>query len=92
MRSNQLILVAAAAASVVAQTTSSTSSATDAAPTEVTGCHSHGDDLFCFDGSDEWELTPTEYDADTVPDSFDNCHYHAGVLFVEPFFSLYSLD
>jgi hypothetical protein len=81
MHSKQLVAIAATAACVAAQTTSSTSSAADAGPTEVTGCHSHGEEgLFCFEGSEEWEVTSPEYTAEKLPDSFDDCHFHAGVL------------
>lgn len=78
MFSKQMILVAAAAvASATAQTTTSTTSAA-AAPTEVSGCHAHGEsEFFCFDANnEEWELTPSEFTADNLPEAFEACHMH----------------
>lgn len=78
MFSKQMILVAAAAvASATAQTTTSTTSAA-AAPTEVSGCHAHGEsELFCFDAdNEEWELTSSGFTADNLPEAFAGCHMH----------------
>lgn len=77
MLSLQLVAVASLLTAVSAQTSSSTTSSAAAAPTEVTDCHTHGEDIFCFaDSGDEWELTGSEFDADNVPDSFEGCHMH----------------
>jgi hypothetical protein len=78
MLSKQIVIVAAAVASVAAQSTTSTTSSSAAAPTEVTGCHVHGEDeLFCFDAdNEEWELTSSGFTADNLPESFEGCHMH----------------
>jgi hypothetical protein len=70
MHYKQLVAISATAACVAAQTTRS---AADTGPTEVTGCHSRGDEgFFCFDGSDEWVVTSTQYTEENLPDSFDS--------------------
>jgi len=78
MLSKQIVIVAATVASVAAQTTTSTTSSAAAAPTEVAGCHAHGEDeLFCFDAdNEEWELTSSGFTADNLPESFEGCHMH----------------
>ncbi|KAM0718860.1 hypothetical protein Q7P37_005932 [Cladosporium fusiforme] len=80
MLSLQLVAAASLLVSVSAQTSSTTSSSAAAAPTEVTGCHTHGEDIYCVAGSDEWELTGSEFNADNVPDSFQGCHMHGDEL------------
>lgn len=76
MLSLQIVAVASLLATASAQTTSSTTSSAAAVPTEVTDCHTHGEDIYCVGGGDEWELTSSGYDADSVPDSFEGCHAH----------------
>lgn len=78
MNSKQLVAIAATAACVAVQTTSSS---VDTGPTEVSECHSRGDEgLFCFDGSDERVVTSTQYTEEKLPESFDSCHLQAGIL------------
>lgn len=49
-----------------------TPTATEDIPSEFTGCHDHGPDLYCFspDG-DDVEASPQEED--------EHCHFHSGV-------------
>jgi hypothetical protein len=44
---------------------------------EVTGCHPHGDTLFCIYEGDEWEVT-SDINVDEAPTSFEGCHSHSG--------------
>jgi hypothetical protein len=43
---------------------------------EVTGCHSHGETLFCIYDGEEWEVV-SGVDADSASDSFEGCHNHS---------------
>jgi hypothetical protein len=59
---------------------STTTSASSSLPTAVTACHTHGEtELFCMDGSDEWEVI-SEWDAANPPRSFESCHAHGEEL------------
>lgn len=45
--------------------------------TEVTGCHFHGETLYCLDnGGSEWKVTTT-IDSENPPESIDGCHAHS---------------
>jgi hypothetical protein len=44
---------------------------------ELTGCHPHGDTLFCIHEGDEWEVK-SGVEAGTAPDRFEGCHSHSG--------------
>jgi hypothetical protein len=46
----------------------------------VSNCHAHASsELYCLDGSDEWEVT-SEWDESNPPKSFENCHAHGEEL------------
>lgn len=45
---------------------------TATAPTSVTDCHTHGDDLFCTADGVEWEVT-SDINVNNAPDSYSNC-------------------
>lgn len=65
---------AATGSSAMNGTTTSSSSSSSAYPTAVTSCHAHDEtELYCLDGSDEWEVT-SEWDQNNPPESFDDCH------------------
>ncbi|KAI5361505.1 hypothetical protein Slin15195_G126200 [Septoria linicola] len=42
-------------------------------PTEVTGCHTHSDGYYCFEGDAEWELTTELENYDNAPDDYNEC-------------------
>lgn len=42
---------------------------------EVSGCHAHGDTLFCIYEGEEWEVTG-DVDVENAPTSFEGCHSH----------------
>lgn len=54
---------------------SSTTSTMAVEPTEVTGCHLHGETPYCFaESGDEWEVEDVE-EAD-LADAYTDCHLH----------------
>lgn len=42
---------------------------------EATGCHAHGDTLFCIWEGEEWEVT-SDVNVDDAPASYAGCHTH----------------
>ena len=57
-----------------AQTASSTSSAQSSV---ITGCHNHGDQVFCIDGSgQEVQVSMTATPTGELPAQFTGCHAH----------------
>ena len=61
---------------------------TEEYPSEFTGCHTHGDDMFCIDEDGEDVAVKSEGGGDEGDGSGDssggdhegkNCHFHAGV-------------
>lgn len=42
---------------------------------EATGCHAHGDALFCIYNGEEWEVT-SDVNVNDAPDSYTGCHTH----------------
>jgi len=79
--STMATLASSTATGVSNSTGSSTTSTTSSSlPTAVSGCHSHDEgELFCLDGSDEWEVV-SDWDAEDPPRSFDDCHAHGEEL------------
>lgn len=69
-------VLSTASATGTASMTTLTGTATGAAtaPTSVTDCHTHGDDLFCVVDGAEWEVT-SDINMNNAPDSFDNCRW-----------------
>ena len=53
----------------------SNSTSTAEEVTEVTGCHAHGETLFCVAGEEEWEVL-SEVDVSNAPEEFTDCHAH----------------
>jgi len=57
-----------------AQTASSTSSGQSSA---ITGCHNHGDQVFCINGSgEEVQVSMTATPTGELPAQFTGCHAH----------------
>lgn len=62
-----------------------TPTASSAAPSEYTGCHAHGSNTFCMDGSEEVQFvvadaaSTTEEETESADSSGVSCHFHAGV-------------
>ncbi|KAI0199576.1 hypothetical protein F4808DRAFT_432158 [Astrocystis sublimbata] len=49
--------------------------------TAVTGCHSHGDDVFCLAGPDEYQvIVPATATGDVAP-TYTGCHSHGSETF-----------
>lgn len=74
--------VASASASITSTgSTQASSSSVAAQTTAVTGCHTHGSNLFCIDGSgNEGQITPAP-SGTAVPESFTGCHTHSTETF-----------
>lgn len=57
-----------------AQTASSTSSAQSST---ITGCHNHGDEVFCINGSgEEVQVSMTATPTGELPAQYTGCHAH----------------
>lgn len=57
-----------------AQTASTTSSAQSSA---ITGCHNHGDEVFCINGSgEEVQVSMTATPTGELPAQYTGCHAH----------------
>ncbi|PLB37303.1 putative ZIP Zinc transporter [Aspergillus candidus] len=70
-----LVLASLATSAVHAQSPATTTSS--AAASAVTGCHSHGDDVFCIDGDgSEVQVSMTSTPTGEMPAQFTGCHSH----------------
>lgn len=71
LRITALLLLSAVAQAQTASTTSSAQSSV------VTGCHSHGDQVFCINGSgQEVQVSMTATPTGELPAQFTGCHSH----------------
>lgn len=78
MRVFQAVLVSLSAASVFAA-----SATTTAERTSVTGCHSHGSDIFCIkEDGEEVQVSATATPTTGIPAQYTGCHYHGTELYV----------
>lgn len=78
MRVFQAVLVSLSAASVFAA-----SATTTAERTSVTGCHSHGSDIFCIkEDGEEVQVSATATPTTGIPAQYTGCHYHGTEMYV----------
>ncbi|KAJ5156457.1 hypothetical protein N7492_009260 [Penicillium capsulatum] len=72
MRFLRVVLISLSATSAYAATATTTS-----ARTSITGCHSHGSDIFCIDeDGQEVQVSATATPTTGVPAQYTGCHYH----------------